>query len=153
VDNYAAIPSQSILRLLALREAGLVRIQALGPDYTTEVKGRQTSVTVGNDVHTYDVFIDARGQKALKTKDLPFPTLRQQLEAAGDDIPDVGDDYTLLDPAEARGRIAFGALPYLMHDQPFIQGLTACAEIGAAMAKACIRQATRARRRLPFMEV
>lgn len=153
VDNYAAIPSQSILRLLALREAGLVRIQALGPDYTTEVKGRQTSVTVGNDVHTYDVFIDARGQKALKTKDLPFPTLRQQLEAAGDDIPDVGDDYTLLDPAEARGRIAFGALPYLMHDQPFIQGLTACAEIGAAMAKACIRQATKARRRLPFMEV
>lgn len=153
VDNYAAIPSQSIHRLLALREAGLIRIQALGPEYTTETKDGLTSVTIGNDVITFDVFIDARGQKALKTKDLPFPTLRQQLEAAGHDIPDVGDNYTLLDPVEARGRIAFGALPYLMHDQPFIQGLTACAEIGAAIAKACIRQPISIRRRLPYIEV
>ncbi|KFX06835.1 hypothetical protein KP22_01725 [Pectobacterium betavasculorum] len=152
VDNYAAIPSQSIRRLLALREAGLVSIMALGSDYRTEMKGNLTSVIVDNEVNNFDVFIDARGQTALKTKDLPFPTLRKLLEAAGDDIPDVGDDYTLRDPAEARGRIAFGALPYLMHDQPFIQGLTACAEIGAAMAKAFIRPAIRTRRRLPFVE-
>jgi hypothetical protein len=34
----------------------------------------------------------------LKTRDLPFPSLRQQLLACGDDIPDVGDDYTLQAP-------------------------------------------------------
>ena len=152
VDNYAAIPSQSIRRLLALRKAGLIDIMALGTDYQTEMQGSRTAVRVGDAVSTFDVFIDARGQKALKTKDLPFPTLRKQLQAAGEDIPDVGDDYTLLDPAEARGRIAFGALPYLMHDHPFIQGLTACAEIGAAMAKACMGPATRIRRRLPAVE-
>ncbi|WP_276616199.1 hypothetical protein [Rhodobacter sp. SGA-6-6] len=27
------------------------------------------------------------------------------------------------------------AIPYLMHDRPFVQGITASAEIGAAVAK------------------
>ncbi|NGP97670.1 hypothetical protein G7B13_29860, partial [Klebsiella pneumoniae] len=31
----------------------------------------------------------------------------------GDDIPDVGDDYTLQAPETVRGRVAFGALPWL----------------------------------------
>ena len=98
--------------------------------------------------YTFDVFIDARGQKALKNKDLPFPHLREQLLATGEDIPEVGDDYTLLEPSEVRGRIAFAAIPWLMHDQPFVQGITACAEIGAAIAKAISAPASRSRRRL-----
>lgn len=40
-----------------------------------------------------------------------------------------------------RGRVAFGALPWLMHDRPFVQGLTASAEIGSAMARAVSQQA------------
>ena len=98
--------------------------------------------------YTFDVFIDARGQKALKNKDLPFPHLREQLLATGEDIPEVGDDYTLLEPSEVRGRIAFAAIPWLMHDQPFVQGITACAEIGAAIAKAISGPASHSRRRL-----
>ncbi len=98
------------------------------------------------------MFIDARGQQALKTRDLPFPSLRQQLLACGDDIPDVGDDYTLQAPETLRGRVAFGALPWLMHDRPFVQGLTASAEIGSAMARAVSQQATGRRRRLWFIE-
>jgi uncharacterized NAD(P)/FAD-binding protein YdhS len=62
----------------------------------------------------------------------------------------VGDDYTLLAPDYLRGKIAFGALPYLMHDRPFVQGLVVCAEIGEAMAKAAVQPASRVRRRLPF---
>ncbi|MEJ8690920.1 FAD-NAD(P)-binding protein, partial [Klebsiella pneumoniae] len=100
----------------------------------------------------FDVFIDARGQKALKTRDLPFPSLRQQLLACGDDIPDVGDDYTLQAPETVRGRVAFGALPWLMHDRPFVQGLTASAEIGSAMARAVSQQAAGRRRRLWYIE-
>lgn len=152
IDNYAAIPSQSIRRLLALREAGIISILTLGQDYELDVKEHQTVIAAQGDRYEFDVFIDARGQKALKTKDLPFPTLRQQLAANGDDIPDVGDDYTLLEPACARGRIGFGALPYLMHDQPFVQGLTVCAQIGAAIAKALSNPALRPRRKLPFWD-
>jgi uncharacterized NAD(P)/FAD-binding protein YdhS len=154
VDNYAAIPSQSIRRLLALREAGVVSILALGPDYEMDVNDNQTVISAHGEVHTFDVFIDARGQQPLKIKDLPFPALRKQLQETGEDIPEVGDDYRLLEPAAVRGSIAFGALPWLMHDQPFVQGLTVCAEIGEAMAKA-ISKPTRQqkRRRLPFIDM
>jgi Uncharacterized protein conserved in bacteria len=142
IDNYAAIPSESIRRLLALREAGLIHIRALGNDYEMQVNDGLTIITTDDARYEFDVFIDARGQKALKTKDLPFPTLRKQLLACGDDIPDVGDDYTLQAPESVRGRIAFGALPWLMHDRPFVQGLVVCAEIGAAMAKGVDKKAS-----------
>ncbi len=51
-----------------------------------------------------------------------------------------------------RGRVAFGALPWLMHDRPFVQGLTASAEIGSAMARAVSQQAAGRRRRLWYIE-
>lgn len=152
IDNYAAIPSQSIRRLLALREAGIISVVALGAEYDMDVQDDRTVIVFDGKKVEFDLFIDARGQKPLKTKDLPFPTLRQQLQENGDEIPDVGEDYTLLAPDSMRGRIAFGALPYLMHDQPFVQGLTVCAEIGEAMAKAITQSASRARRWLPFWE-
>ncbi len=151
VDNYAAIPSESIRRLLALRKAGLVEVLELGQDYKMDVGDAHTVIAIGDDAHTFDVFIDARGQKPLKTNDLPFPSLRRQLLSVGEDIPDVGEDYTLLAPDIARGRIAFGALPYLMHDQPFVQGITASADIGSAIAGAVTMQASRTRRRLTFL--
>jgi uncharacterized NAD(P)/FAD-binding protein YdhS len=153
IDNYAAIPSESIRRLLALHEAGIINILTLGKDYKLDVKERRTVITAEDKTYEFDVFIDARGQKPLKTKDLPFPTLRKQLMSTGEEIPDVSKDYTLREPIEARGRIAFGALPYLMHDQPFVQGLTVCAEIGAAMAKAISEPAAGLRSRLPFVDI
>ncbi|WP_336221955.1 FAD-NAD(P)-binding protein [Citrobacter amalonaticus] len=148
IDNYAAIPSESIRRMLALHAAGILRILTLGEDYEKVRKADCTEILIQNECHRYDIFIDARGQKPLKTKDLPFARLRRQLLSCGDDIPDVGEDYTLQAPDIIRGRIAFGALPYLMHDRPFIQGLVACQEMGAAMAKAVSEPATRVRRRL-----
>jgi Uncharacterized protein conserved in bacteria len=148
IDNYAAIPSESIRRLLALREAGILRLLALGNDYGMKAEDSQTTIMTADAHHVFDVFIDARGQKALKTRDLPFPSLREQLLACGDEIPDVAEDYTLQEPESARGRLAFGALPWLMHDRPFVQGLVVCAEIGAAMAKAVSQQATGRRRRM-----
>jgi len=109
-------------------------------------------ISANDKAYKFDVFIDARGQKPLKTKDLPFPTLRKQLQSTGEELPDVGEDYTLQAPDIVRGRIALAAIPWLMHDQPFVQGLTACAEIGDCIAKAIVQPAVRFRRRLPFYE-
>ncbi|NJQ21307.1 FAD-NAD(P)-binding protein [Pantoea sp. LS15] len=152
IDNYAAIPPQSIRRLLALREADVISVAALGDDYTLDVGSDQTMITTKETVHRFDVFIDARGQKPLKTKDLPFPTLRKQLEATGEEIPEISEDYTLKAPETVRGRIAFGAIPWLMHDHPFVQGLAECAEIAEAMAKAAEKPASGLRRKLPYSE-
>lgn len=153
IDCYAAIPSESIRRLLALREAGVISILALGKDYEMTTQQEKTVILSQQNQYTYDVFIDARGQKSLKNSDLPFPHLREQLLATGEEIPEVGDDYTLMEPAEVRGCIAFAAIPWLMHDQPFVQGITACAEIGAAIAKAISQPANRSRRRLSPLDL
>lgn len=42
----------------------------------------------------------------------------------------MADDYSLLATGLAQGQVAMGAIPYLMHDRPFVQGITASAEIG-----------------------
>ncbi|STV89124.1 acyl-CoA dehydrogenase [Klebsiella michiganensis] len=42
IDCYAAIPSESIRRLLALREAGVITILALGHDYEMAVEQEKT---------------------------------------------------------------------------------------------------------------
>ena len=148
IDNYAAIPSESVRRLLALHDAGLIEILALGADYKRTNEQEMTVIYHHGRRSEFDVFIDARGQRALQSKDIPFPTLRDQLLACGDEIPDIGEDYTLQAPENARNRIAFGGLPWLMHDRPFIQGLVVSAEIGAAMAKALTQQAQRRRHKL-----
>jgi uncharacterized NAD(P)/FAD-binding protein YdhS len=148
IDNYAAIPSESVRRLLALHDAGLIEILALGADYERTNEQEMTVIYHHGQRIEFDVFIDARGQRALQSKDIPFPTLRDQLLACGDEIPDIGEDYTLQAPENARNRIAFGGLPWLMHDRPFIQGLVVSAEIGAAMAKALTQQAQRRRHKL-----
>lgn len=148
MDNYAAIPSQSIRRMLALHKAGILTLLQLGSDYEKDVTASGTTISVDGTDHRFDVFIDARGQKPLESKDLPFPLLRAQLLEAGEDIPSVYDDYSLARPTEARGRLALGALPYLLHDQPFVQGITAAAEIGSKIAGMVINAPTRIRRSL-----
>lgn len=146
MDNYAAIPSQSIHRMLALHNAGILTLLELGPDYEKDVTDHGTTIRAGGAEYHFDIFIDARGQKALETKDLPFPRLRGQLLAAGEDIPSVREDYSLAEPAEARGRVALGAIPFLLHDRPFIQGITAAAEIGPKMAEMASTPASRLRK-------
>lgn len=55
------------------------------------------------------------------------------------------DDYSLTGVDGYAGRLTLAALPFLMHDRPFVQGITACAEIGAAIGKGIF--AGRSRRR------
>jgi uncharacterized NAD(P)/FAD-binding protein YdhS len=147
IDNYAAVPPESIRRLLALRDAGVLEVRALGDDYTLDVGDTATRVVAQGEVLEFDTFIDARGQKALTSADLPFASLREALLQAGQELPQVDQDYALAAPEALAGRIYLGAIPYLMHDRPFVQGITACAEIGGAIAKD-LRAEVRAERRL-----
>ena len=147
VDNYAAIPPESIRRMLALRDSQILSVVGLGEDYDMKVTSKGTVISSDDETYEFEVFIDARGQQALASKDIPFPTLRKMLIDARSEIPEVGDDYSIIDPPELEGLVSLGALPFLMHDRPFVQGITACAEIGAAMGHAVRRQATRRRRR------
>jgi uncharacterized NAD(P)/FAD-binding protein YdhS len=147
IDNYAAVPPESIRRLLALRDAGVLQVRALGEDYVLEIGAVETRIAAEGMEYRFDVFIDARGQKPLETADLPFASLRNPLLEAGLEVPEVDQDYALAAPRALAGRVYLGAIPYLMHDRPFVQGITACAEIGAAMAKG-LRAEARAERRL-----
>ena len=145
VDNYAAVPPESIRRLLALRDAGILSLLTLGEDYDLTRDDAGTVITHPGGTDRFDVFIDARGQKALTSDDLPFPTLRRALLEADQDIPEVAQDYSLLNAGPFTGRLCLGAIPYLMHDRPFVQGITACADIAQAIAGGI---ATGRRRRL-----
>ncbi len=72
IDNYAAIPPQSIRRLLALREAGIISVATLGDDYALDVSSDRTVITTEETVYRFDVFIDARGRSRSKRKICPF---------------------------------------------------------------------------------
>jgi uncharacterized NAD(P)/FAD-binding protein YdhS len=146
IDNYAAVPPESIRRLLALREAGVLKLTALGEDYALEIGAVETRITAKGEGLRFDVFIDARGQKPLESADLPFASLRDLLLEAGQALPEVDQDYALAAPEALAGRIFLGAIPYLMHDRPFVQGIAACAEIGGAIARG-LRAEARAERR------
>jgi len=135
VDNYAAVPSESIRRLLALRDAGVLSVLELGDDYEMTRCQSGTTIKAQGKTHEFRIFIDARGQKALESADLPFPTLRDALVQAGHEIPEVACDYSLIGPPDFAGRVSLGSIPYLMHDRPFVQGITACADIAAAIAQ------------------
>lgn len=147
VDNYAAVPSESIRRLLALRDAGLLSILALGKDYDLQRKATETVIKANGATHVFHVFIDARGQKPLTSADLPFPTLRKALVAAGQDTPKVAEDFSLTGVPGYDGRLVLAAIPYLIQDRPFVQGITASAEIGAAVAQGLSANQTPQQRR------
>lgn len=148
VDNYAAVPSESIRRVLALRDAGILSLIALGDDYEMSRHPDRTVIVHPGGTERFAVFIDARGQRPLVTRDMPLPTVRRALEEAGQDIPEVAEDYGLMDAGPFTGRLCLAALPYLMHDRPFVQGITACEDIARAIAAGL---STRRRRRLPLV--
>lgn len=134
-DNYAAVPSESIRRLLALRDANKLEIVTLTQDYELVRGDEVTTITCGEDTQSFDVFIDARGQKPLGTADLKFPSLREALLKDGQEVPEVDEAFALTSPAVLEKRIYLAAAPYLLHLRPFVQGIVASAEIGAKVAE------------------
>lgn len=146
IDNYAAVPPESIRRLLALRNAGVIEVLSLGEDYQLNIGDKETVITTTENTHHFEIFIDARGQKPLDLTDLPFPHLREQLLADGNELPQMADDYTLIAPKVAKHCITLAALPFLMQDKPFVQGITVCAEIGKTIGTSINRSKAAPRR-------
>ncbi|WP_170973276.1 FAD/NAD(P)-binding protein [Rhizobium sp. FKY42] len=134
-DNYAAVPATSIRRLLALWDANILDVVTLDDDYELIRSETTTTVLSARESHVFNVFIDARGQKALRTEDLKFSNLRQTLMEDGQDIPEVDEQFALVSPSSLHKRVYLAALPYLLHDRPFVQGIVSSAEIGATVAQ------------------
>mgnify|MGYP001208030624 CR=1 FL=1 len=152
IDNYAAVPPLSIERLLALRDAGKLRILRLGNDYSlhSDDEGGTTTIQTEAGEEIFDVMVDARGQPALTLQELPFPTLRLQIIAnerandpsfTVDDVSDllesgveVDESYALNDGLYSLSRVYCLSIPHLLKLHPFIQGLTSCDELAQAMA-------------------
>ena len=136
VDNYAAVPSESIRRLLAMRDAGVLSVMGLGEDYTLDHTPKGTVIVARGETHKFDVFIDARGQKPMTSKDIPFPSLRAAVLEAGQEIPLIDESFCLMGVPDYAGRIYLAALPWLMHERPFVQGITASAEMAEILGDA-----------------
>lgn len=66
IDNYAAIPSESIRRLLALREAGIIHILALGEDYKMEINESRTVLKTEDNSYSFDVLLMPADNVRLK---------------------------------------------------------------------------------------
>ncbi|THV24038.1 FAD/NAD(P)-binding protein [Peteryoungia ipomoeae] len=163
VDDYATVPLTSIRRLLALSRAGRLEILKLGEDYSIKTAddglARGAVVSVGNNDHVFDAFIDATGQEALSATDLPFPTLVQQGAVKAAQTPtdnggplqstspelvrtggiEVDEAYRPRVDGRTHRQLHCAAIAFLLHKEPFVQGITSAHEIGEAVANAILQ--------------
>ena len=136
IDNYAAVPSESIRRLLALRAAGVLDLVELGRDYTCD-KEQCAVVTQGGQEIGFDLMIDATGQRRLAATDLPFDTLRACIGRTSELQYD--HRFCLNHEGLGTSQVIMLALPYLLARKPFAQGLVACDDIARSAAEAIVR--------------
>lgn len=151
-DNYAAVPHLSIERLLALHRAGVLAVQRLGPRYRiAPADGRGWTLAAPGWTGRFDTLVDARGQHAAAVDDFPFPTLRLQLCAAAlargqrwEQGLAPGADLRIARDDPAWRRVHLCALPYLLGQRPFVQGLVECAQMAADVAATIAAELARA---------
>ena len=160
VDDYATVPLMSIRRLLALRRAGKLDILKLGNHYEIVERQRGAAVIVGGKAVDFDAFIDATGQETLSATDLPFPTLVAQGGVRKSTTPkaqalvtangptdvvrtgglDVDEYYRPRLTEPLSNRLYCAAIAFLLHKQPFVQGITSACEIGETVASAILAE-------------
>lgn len=163
VDDYATVPHESIRRLLALHQAGKLEIVALGDESEIDNDGVARGAVVSYDDRRleFDAFIDATGQHALSARDLPFPTLKRQgvvrkastrkaevTEPDGEEIVETGgveldDAFRPVFEANLSNKLYCGAIAFLLHKLPFVQGITSARDIGVTIAMAIINDETK----------
>jgi uncharacterized NAD(P)/FAD-binding protein YdhS len=176
IDDYATVPLTSIRRLLALSRAGKLDILKLGDDYKIETDEtgaeRGARVIVGDVEHHFGAFIDATGQETLSATDLPFPTLVAQggvqesatprtgglhtLEGGPDIVRtggiDVDAHYRPKIEGPLSNRLYCAAIAFLLHKEPFVQGITSACEIGETVAEAILSDLQPAEERAPLFQ-
>jgi uncharacterized NAD(P)/FAD-binding protein YdhS len=162
IDEYATVPHLSIKRLIALHQAGRLDIHKLGDDYEIITDGvkRGARVEANSKTNAFDNFINATGQKPLSASNLPFPTLITQKAVRDAATPeatpifrehdltsaerlsgiDIDEAYRIKSEGQVTQSIYCAAIPFLLHKNPFIQGITSAAEIGETVANAIIQE-------------
>lgn len=132
-DCYAAIPHISVLRVLALYDAGVLKIVPTGPDATFRNRHPDgVSVTTIDGEIDFDALIDARGQAAAPLRDLPFPAL---CPALLDPEGDLAEPFRLELLTAGAGTVYCLAMPQVLTRHPFSQGLPNCDELGRVVAR------------------
>lgn len=132
-DCYAAIPHISVMRVLALYDAGVLDIIPTGQDsdFKNNKSGGVTVSTIDGDID-FDALIDARGQAAAPLKDLPFPTLCSSFAKPDADLR-APFKTTLSSPSA--GSIYCLAMPQVLQRHLFSQGLPNCEELGRVVSQ------------------
>jgi uncharacterized NAD(P)/FAD-binding protein YdhS len=145
VDDYGAVPHESIERMLALHRAGSLEVLALGDDYRLDTDRPEGGVVLhrGEDRRHFPVFIEATGQRPLSAIQFPFLSLLEQGivrdEAAEDGASRgiaVDDLFRPTGGTIPQGRLFCLGLPFLMGRHPFVQGITSSHEMGETVGAA-----------------
>lgn len=142
IDNYAAVPTLSVERVLAMHEAGVLRIVRIGDDYRRDTRADGVTLSADGQTLAFDRLIDARGQRRMGARDLPFPTLRSLL-LSGNPAPEtvaIDKTFRLQVPGRDAAPIWLPAAPYLLHRRPFVQGITESAAMGETVARAILSE-------------
>ncbi len=146
IDDYATVPHKSIRRLLALHRAKKLDITAIGDEYQIDShrpEGGATVIVDGTARH-YPVFIEAMGQRPLKAKDFPFPSLLRQrivrdaapaASAAASRGIMIDDEYHPIADDIPIDQLFCLSLPFILGRHPFIQGITSSHEMGEIVGK------------------
>ncbi|MET0362451.1 MAG: FAD-dependent oxidoreductase, partial [Sphingobium sp.] len=146
VDDYATVPHESVMRMLALHRAGKLDVVAIGEDYRVDSHGPQSGADLITDGHRkhFPVFIEAMGQRALSARDFPFPSLRRQgvihdVAPESSDGPTRGiaidDEFHPISDDIPEDRLFCLSLPFLMGRHPFIQGITSAHDMGRVVGE------------------
>jgi uncharacterized NAD(P)/FAD-binding protein YdhS len=144
IDNYAAVPHLSIKRILALHDAGHLDAHALGDAYDIAPQQDGTCRVRSPDwTGRFDELLDARGSQTAALNHFPFPTLRLQLCASAMEADQAwssglnpAGDLTMREQDPSLHRVHLCALPFLLGNRPFVQGLVECAGMAAAISRA-----------------
>jgi uncharacterized NAD(P)/FAD-binding protein YdhS len=150
VDDYGAVPHESIERMLALHRAGKLQVLALGDDYRIDTHRPEGGVMLrrGAEERHFPVFIEATGQRPLSAIQFPFLSLLEQGIVRDEDPTRAGvtrgividDDFHPMVDGQPMERLFCLGLPFIMGRHPFIQGITSSHEmgeiVGEALAKA-----------------
>lgn len=154
VDDYGAVPHESIERMLALHRAGKLEVLALGDDYRVDTNRPEGGVLLhlGDVLRHFPVFIEATGQRPLSAIQFPFLSLLEQGIVRDEPNPDGGPTRgiaideafrPIVGGAPLEGLYCLG-IPFLLGRHPFVQGVTSSYEMGEIVGDA-LAQAVEAR--------
>lgn len=146
VDDYGAVPHESIERMLALHRAGKLQVLALGDDYRIDTHRPEGGVMLrrGAEERHFPVFIEATGQRPLSAIQFPFLSLLEQGIVRDEDPTGAGvtrgividDDFHPMVDGQPMERLFCLGLPFIMGRHPFIQGITSSHEMGEIVGEA-----------------